>query len=1071
MFRKRILPISLAVAMMGMVCLPVSAQQVQVSAAASSTAAVKAAESAVLTFSDSAIAETQKGSGYSIDGTVLKITANGTYRLKGSCANGSISVAKDLTDVTLTLDSLSLSSSDTAPIVVKKSAAVNIHLEGSSVLTDNESAADEGVSDSFEGAAVKLKSGAKVTFCGDGDLSIIANAKNGIKGASCAELIFSQLGTLTIGGSGKYYAGTKSGAAVSNGISCDGSIVFNQGDFVIRAAGDGIKSAPDCTDEAEGTTIDTESAGTVTINAGTFDIDVDGDGITADTALTVNGGTFDIQTYKGSSVWNDSLANANSCKGLKAAGDRAQQACTEPVLTVSGGTFLLNTADDALHSDGNTVVTGGTFTISTGDDGIHAEKTLTLGTQGGYERDPDITINESYEGLEGAAVYIYSGRYYVAASDDGVNAAGGSANGSDPGERPGRPGGNGGQSGGASNYNIYIYGGDLYVNCNGDGIDSNGGIYLYGGRQAVFSMRAGGDNSAIDADGTIVIQGATIFTAGTKGVDGTAKSSWFGSSQKYYTDSTSRNAGSVVNTTAGSSNLMFSYSLPRNVNYIMASWSESVSGSTPAFSTAKSVSACKGGSHSHNWDNGVVTTAATSTSTGVMTYTCQDCGEVEKQSIPMTIDVAQCDHLVNASEEQQGFTVRFDVSEGVTVNVYHTQDTSKPDEVAVTSGVSRDSDSGEPINTGDGQINFTVVVADGYSFGGLTADDIAGDYKNLKDISTAEQPYTYRITKIKSDIKVKITAQAEQVNTPEIERFAGTNRYETAAAISRAAYETADTVILAYGSNYADALAGVPLAEKYNAPILLTNTDSVPAVTLDEIKRLGAGKVIILGGEGVIGKGAEDTLKGAGLVTQRIAGTTRFGTAAAIAQQLCDEPTEVFFVYGLNYADALSVSTVAAIKGAPVIYLTTNGELNADTAAYLAALKEKGCVKNAYVIGGEGVISDEMVQKAVKTLGIDSAERLAGANRYATCIAVNERFAQLLSGKCVCVATGADFPDALAGGVFAAKKAAPLLLASASVSDEQAAYLKAKAPEKIYVFGGTGAVSDEQAKQIADNSI
>lgn len=325
-------------------------------------------QSAVLTFSDGGITETQAGIGYSISGTTLTVTAAGTYRICGSCSEGSIVISKGLTDVTLILDNLSLASSSTAPIVVKKSANVSIHLEGNSTLTDNEDSAnetslDETVAGAYEGAAIKVKSGSTVTFCGSGDLNIVANSKNGIKGGSTSALVFNETGTITVSGSGKYYGGTTTGAAVNNGIACDGSIVFNQGTYVIKAAGDGIKSAPDATDETEGTTIDTDSEGAITINGGTFDIDVDGDGIQADTLLTINGGTFDIQTWKGYSVWNDTLANTYSCKGLKAGGDRATEAEIEPTITVTGGNFTINTGDDALHSDAYAIITGGVFSI------------------------------------------------------------------------------------------------------------------------------------------------------------------------------------------------------------------------------------------------------------------------------------------------------------------------------------------------------------------------------------------------------------------------------------------------------------------------------------------------------------------------------------------------------------------------------------------------------------------------------------------------------------------------------------------------------------------------------------
>lgn len=780
---KKIL--SLILALMLVFTLTVSAMAAPIDTA-SSSAVVD--QSAHLTFSNSSITETSVGSGYTIDGTTLTITTAGTYRIGGSCTEGAIIVSKGLSNVTLILDDLTLASSTTAPIVVKKSATVNIHLEGTSTITDNEDPANEASSDTtvaeaFEGAAIKVKSGSSVTFCGDGSLNIVANAKNGIKGAATASLTFNQSGTINIGGNSKYYGATTSGAAVNNGIGCDGSIVINQGTYVIKAANDGIKSTPDATDETEGTVIDTDSAGTITINGGTFDIDVDGDGIQADTELNINGGTFDIRTWKGYSVWNDTLADAYSCKGLKASGDRAEEAGLEPALNITGGTFTLNTGDDAVHSDAYVTVTGGTFTISTGDDGMHADTSLTLGTDGGYKRDPDVTINSSYEGLEGGTVYLYSGRYYVVASDDGVNAAGGSSSGSDPGAGGGNtfnpgggPGGNngpGGNSGlgGNSNpagatttttgsYNIYIYGGDLYVNCDGDGLDSNGGLYLYGGTQAVFSMKSGGDNSPIDADGTVSITGASIFAAGTAGADGSAQSSWFGSNQKYASSSTSYAAGRIINTKAGSSgSVIFSYSLPKAVNYIMASWPTSVSSSTPSFATATSVTACKGGSWSHSWNSGTITTAATSTSTGLKTYTCSKCGATEKQTIPMTVSVDACDHSVDQTTvADEGYTVTFTGDSGVSsVTVYTTQDYTGDSESVSATGttVSRSSSTGEPDSTGDGQVNFTIVLKDGYTLDSVSVT--AGTYKNIKGPTDTGLANTYRITKVSSDTTVTIT--------------------------------------------------------------------------------------------------------------------------------------------------------------------------------------------------------------------------------------------------------------------------------------------------------------------------
>ena len=321
---------------------------------------------------------------------------------------------------------------------------------------------------------------------------------------------------------------------------------------------------------------------------------------------------------------------------------------------------------------------------------------------------------------------------------------------------------------------------------------------------------------------------------------------------------------------------------------------------------------------------------------------------------------------------------------------------------------------------------------------------------------------------------------AEKNNIPYeivavVSRLAGASRFDTAVEISKAGFETADTVVLAYGMNYADALAGVSLAKAMNAPILLTNLKELPAETLAEIKRLEATNVVILGGPGAVGTEVEKALTDNKLNVERIAGASRFETATKIAEKMQKlngdkAPEDVFFVYYNGFADALSVSTVAAAKGAPVIYLQTNGELDDATASYLASVKGK--VKNAYVIGGDGVISDAMMNKAGTALGL-TPTRVFGTDRFATCVAVNEKFANVLNGNSVCVATGMDFPDALAGGVFAAIQKAPLFLINGKaqtliLSDKQKAYLKTLTPNMMYVLGGIGVVPDSHVKTVAD---
>ena len=354
--------------------------------------------------------------------------------------------------------------------------------------------------------------------------------------------------------------------------------------------------------------------------------------------------------------------------------------------------------------------------------------------------------------------------------------------------------------------------------------------------------------------------------------------------------------------------------------------------------------------------------------------------------------------------------------------------------------------------------------------------------KDIRDIPVAAHKYgSWTVTtKASSGVNgtmkrtCKVCEAAETSKYVYYSRISGSTRYATAVGISKASFTKANTVILASGTRYADALAGVPLAKELNAPILLTEKEKLPSEVLSEIKRLGAADVIILGGVGAIGNEVAEELEKNDLNVERIAGKTRFSTAAAIAEKLAAEPTEVFFVYGMNYADALSVSTVAAIKKAPIVYLTTKGELNPDTAAYLAKIKNK--VKNAYVIGGKGVISDDMMSKAAKALGLQKATRIAGKDRYSTCVAVNDAFKNVLTGKMICVATGTNFPDALAGGVYAAAKKSPIMLvngktSSLTLTDTQKSFLKGRTINAITVLGGRGAIPSAHVLTVSIASV
>lgn len=292
-------------------------------------------------------------------------------------------------------------------------------------------------------------------------------------------------------------------------------------------------------------------------------------------------------------------------------------------------------------------------------------------------------------------------------------------------------------------------------------------------------------------------------------------------------------------------------------------------------------------------------------------------------------------------------------------------------------------------------------------------------------------------------------------------RLSGSGRQATAAKISSETYFSAESVVIASGSNYADALAGVPLAYAMRAPILLVTPDKgLDESTAAEIRRLGAKNIYILGGEAAVPAAVADSAKALGCTVTRISGSSRFDTAVKIAERLAalrGTPDEVFFVYSHNYPDALAVSSVAAVKGAPVLYVYSDGSLNAGE-AHIRALK--GTAKKAYVIGGYGAIKEAADANIGKYIPVT---RVYGSDRYLTCAKINDTFADVLTGGAVCLATGTNFPDALAGGVLAAASASPLLLTGGTLLDYQTDYIAGRKPDTVYVFGGSAVVSDATA--------
>ncbi|OZM56472.1 hypothetical protein CIB95_11900 [Lottiidibacillus patelloidae] len=280
----------------------------------------------------------------------------------------------------------------------------------------------------------------------------------------------------------------------------------------------------------------------------------------------------------------------------------------------------------------------------------------------------------------------------------------------------------------------------------------------------------------------------------------------------------------------------------------------------------------------------------------------------------------------------------------------------------------------------------------------------------------------------------------------DVTRIKGSSRYGTAVEISKQGWETANTVIIARGDNYPDALVGTPLAFKLDAPILLTKTSKLPAETKAEIERLGATNVIILGGTGAVEESVQTELENMNLQVRRIAGKSRYETAALIAAEVGTSNTAVI-AYGGNFPDALAVASYAAQNGYPIL-LTRKSSLPAETSSALMG------VDNTFVIGGTGVIYDTVLAE------LPNPTRISGKSRFDTAYQVIKTFQTPVTNAIV--ATGINFPDALTGSVLAAKLNAPLMLVRQnSIPAEMQTLISEMGLDSFTILGGTGAVSED----------
>ena len=432
-----------------------------------------------------------------VSGTTVTITDEGTYIVSGTLDDGMLIVNAEETDKPqIVLEGVSITSSSSAALYIIEADKVFVTLsEGSENYFSNGGVFEEIDENNIDGAIFSKQD---LTFNGLGSLTVTSPADHGIV---CKDDLVFTSGSYTV-------------SSASHGLDANDSVRIADAMLTVDAGKDGIH----CENSDDAT------LGFFYMSSGYIKIEAEGDGISAEAYAQFEGGDIYILAgggsengtkqssggyggFMGGRPWSSSSSSESddgtSMKGIKTTGN----------LLFSSGSFNINSADDAIHSNTSITINGGSFEIASGDDALHADEALTI-------NDCNINITESYEGLEALDVKVAGGNIRLVASDDGINAAGGTDSSGTGGRDNGMFGGGHGMGGGmggmssSSNGSIVISGGELYINSSGDGMDANGTLEITGGYTVVVGPTQG-DTATLDYDVSGVISGGTFIGTGS----------------------------------------------------------------------------------------------------------------------------------------------------------------------------------------------------------------------------------------------------------------------------------------------------------------------------------------------------------------------------------------------------------------------------------------------------------------------------------------------------------------------------------------------------------------------------
>ncbi|MGD8168801.1 cell wall-binding repeat-containing protein [Herbiconiux sp. P16] len=292
-----------------------------------------------------------------------------------------------------------------------------------------------------------------------------------------------------------------------------------------------------------------------------------------------------------------------------------------------------------------------------------------------------------------------------------------------------------------------------------------------------------------------------------------------------------------------------------------------------------------------------------------------------------------------------------------------------------------------------------------------------------------------------------------------VSRISGADRYDMAAEIGKLVSPGPSNVVyLASGATFPDALSAGPAAAANFGPLLLVPPDSVPPAVAASLTRLDPLVVKVVGGATSVSDGVLATVRGLvpHAVVTRIPGADRYAVSRAVVADAFPSVPGAAVATGRDFPDALSAGAVAGAVGVPVVLV--DGTASAADGLTTGLLRSLG-VDVVTIVGGPLSVSTGIQNTILPDAWVS---RVSGANRYEVSINITEFGGPDYSTAYL--VTGSNFPDALAGGVLAAKTRSPMFVVPSDCVPQRVLALLAKNGTKnVVLLGGPASLGSAVA--------